>query len=131
MKVAYPSSDCRSSSVLRSGAFVVVSIERGAVTGYECRRAGAEPPRGHGHHEEGGEHDDVEHARWHLAVLNALRDVDVVIAPHMGPTMVRALSSLGKVVVLGYEVGSPEDVADIVAQLGGGEPEAAGGREGG
>ena len=106
--------------MLRSGAFVVVTIEGGSVVGYECRRVGAEPPGGHGthHHEEGEGHSDVEHARWHLAVLNALKDVDVVIAPHMGPTMVRALSSMGKVVLLGYEVGSPEEAASIASQLG-------------
>lgn len=123
MKVAYPSSDCRSSSVFRSGAFVVVTIEGGSLVGYECRRVGAEPPRERGHHEEGEEHDDVEHARWHLAVLNALKDVDVVIAPRMGPTMVRALSSLGKVVLLGYEVGSPEEAAELLDRLARGHKE--------
>lgn len=117
MKVAYPTSEgCREASVPRTGLFAVVEFTNdGRILGVECRRIDAEPPA-HRHHEFGEEEregSEVSHARWHLAVLNALRDVDVVLAPHMGQTMVRGLKALGKKVLLGVYVSSPEEAVEV------------------
>ncbi len=112
-----PSEDCRTISVLRSGQFLVLELSEDGekIVRSECRRVDATPPQHRGghhgaHEEEEEEEHGPEHARWHLAVLNALKDVDVVVAPHMGPTMVRGLTAMGKRVIVGVYV---EDVSDI------------------
>ncbi len=54
---------------------------------------------------------------WHLAIFNALKDVDVVLAPYMGPNIVRGLSALGKQVFVDVYVESPEEAASLAMKL--------------
>lgn len=121
MKVAYPSADCENTSTTgpRTRRFVVLDVVNHRIVNKECREVPAEPPGGHGHHRHIEEDDrDPEHARWHLAVLNTLKDVDVVVAFHMGPTMVRALEALGKRVLLGVYASDEEELIEALRQHG-------------
>ncbi len=125
MRVAIPvEDDCRTPSVLRSGRLLIldVSPDLRDLSVVECRRVNATPPR-HGqhrhHHEhENGHESDPEHARWHLAVLESLRDVDVVIAPQIGSTISLALKSLGKKVLTGIELSDVNHVVDVLREVG-------------
>lgn len=121
MKVAVPTDDCKSMSFHgpRSGLFLVVYINKdGKTEDVECRKVNAEHPHNESdnHHEE--HETGPEHARWHLAVLETLKDVDVVIAMHMGPTLVQALRSLGKTVVLGVRIDNIDDLGTILRDKG-------------
>ncbi|MCG2874006.1 MAG: hypothetical protein L7H09_01820 [Acidilobus sp.] len=121
MKVAYPSADCENISATgpRTRRFVVLEVVDHRIVNKECREVPAEPPGRHGHHHHTEEDDrDSEHARWHLAVLNTLKDVDVVVAFHMGPTMVRALEALGKRVLLGVYASDAEELIEALRQHG-------------
>jgi len=51
-------------------------------------------------------------------VLNTLKDVDVVVAFHMGPTIVRALEALGKRVLLGVYASDAEELIEALRQHG-------------
>lgn len=117
MKVALATDDCKSMSFHgpRSGLFLVVYINNdGKVENVECRKVNAEHPHDEGHDSYEGHEKGPEHARWHLAVLETLKDVDIVMAMHMGPVLVEALRSLGKVVVLGVRV---DDISDLGTAL--------------
>ncbi|MGC9071909.1 MAG: NifB/NifX family molybdenum-iron cluster-binding protein [Acidilobus sp.] len=126
MKVAVPvGEDCRTPSVIRSGYFLVLEFppDGTKLISSECRRVDANPPQegSHRHYRELDEEEHEhgpEHARWHLAVLNALKDVDIVIAPHMGPTMVRALQSLGKRILTGLYASDPSDIREFLKEVG-------------
>ncbi len=118
MRVAVPTSDCRtpSSHGPREGLFLIVDVdEHGHAAVKECRKVSAEHPH---HDSEGANEDEVSHARWHLAVLNTLKDVDIVVASHMGPVMVRALTAMGKRVVTGVELRELGDVVHIAKEMG-------------
>jgi predicted Fe-Mo cluster-binding NifX family protein len=98
---------------------VVLDVVNYRIVNKECREVPAEPPGRHGHHHHIEEDDrDPEHARWHLAVLNTLKDVDVVVAFHMGPTMLRALEALGKRVLLGVYASNVEELIEVLRQHG-------------
>ncbi|MGC8566640.1 MAG: NifB/NifX family molybdenum-iron cluster-binding protein [Caldisphaera sp.] len=111
MKVAFPTDDCRSISYggPGSGKFLVLDFENGGIKNKECRQVNAKHPRerhehgmhGHGMHEDEDHETDPEHARWHLAVINTLKDVDVILAYHMGRAIVAGLEGLKKKVILG------------------------------
>jgi hypothetical protein len=51
-------------------------------------------------------------------VLQALKDVDVVIAFHMGPTMVKGLQSLGKRVLIGVFVDKISEIPALLKEAG-------------
>ncbi len=115
--------DCMTVSVFRSGYFAVLELSDDGerVVNSECRKVDESPPSHGGglhDHEEDHEEHGPEHARWHLAVLNTLRDVDVVVAPHMGPTMVRGLRALGKTVVLGVYVDDLSEMPRLLKEVG-------------
>ncbi|MFP3080843.1 MAG: NifB/NifX family molybdenum-iron cluster-binding protein [Acidilobus sp.] len=124
MKVALPTDDCIGMSPHgpRSGLFLVLEVDdsSGNIINRECRTVNVEHPRHehkrHGAHEE--HETDPEHARWHLAVLQALKDVDVVIAFRMGPIMVEGLQSLGKRVLIGVFVDKISEIPALLKEAG-------------
>ena len=124
VRVAVPTDEsCRGVSVFRSGYFAVLELsdDGESVIMRECRKVNESPPAHEGHHhghEEEREEHGPEHARWHLAVLNALKDVDVVVAPHMGPTMVRGLRALGKTVIVGVYFTDLSEVPNLLKEMG-------------
>ncbi|MGC9210104.1 MAG: hypothetical protein ACP5FT_02410 [Acidilobus sp.] len=51
-------------------------------------------------------------------MLESLRDVDVVVAPHIGPTIALALKSLGKEVLTGVELSDVNRVVEVLREWG-------------
>ncbi|MCE4608069.1 MAG: hypothetical protein F7B61_03815 [Caldisphaeraceae archaeon] len=114
MKVAVPSYDCKTMAFSGpgTGQFLVLNIEGGRIIGEECRKVNAERP------EEDEDESGPEHARWHLAILETLKDVDAIVARHMGETIMTAFKALKKKIITGVYFENVEQLIDFLIKEG-------------
>ncbi|MGC9134434.1 NifB/NifX family molybdenum-iron cluster-binding protein [Caldisphaera sp.] len=124
IKIAIPSDDGETMSdhFGRSLGFLVyhVDLSSNKVINKEFRkRSYAEDFHGHRKHHHGHENDNEtspEEARRHLDILNAIKDVDVIITAGMGPRMVSAFRSLNKTIIIAYDVDPDNLINEYIKQ---------------
>ncbi|MDD5088057.1 MAG: NifB/NifX family molybdenum-iron cluster-binding protein [bacterium] len=112
MRIAIPTDDNThiAGHTGRAGAVAIFKIQNGAVTQLEIRENTFTGHHQHGHEHGHGGHDDCDHGQHghgggqsHGALIEALRDCQVMIARGMGPRLVNDLESCGIQVVFTAE----------------------------